>query len=217
MKGPTVIPATSNRRRGQALVVGIGALALVSGLVVRTSAAVFTATTENTGNAVQAGNLSLTASSAAALFDIPVMEPGQDEQFCLTVTYDGTIPDPGQVHVYLGDPGVGTSPSFATDPAPEGVQGLADDLDVTVEEGPAGTCTTDGTAFGAVILGPTQLDAMATDYAANHGTWNVGAIGEQRDYRITVAFQQDTGNWEQDATQTGISFVWEVQTDGEAG
>lgn len=200
------------RRRGGTLAAGIAALALVSGLVVRTSAATFTAQTANTGNQLEAGNVVLQNAASGVLFNVTAMEPGQTEVRCIRVTYTGSIPDPGTVRVYGG--GYTDNPSD-----PVNGQGLSPYLDVTINEGTGGGTDGDCTNFtpGTDLVTAKPLATFNVDhnsYANGLVGWDVSATPQDRTYRITLQLDTATPNVEQNSSTTGIAFVWEVQTDG---
>lgn len=205
---------TMSRRRMTALAAAIGALALVSALVVRTSSAVFTATASNDDNSFVAGDVVLTDGTGTIVFSVTDMEPGHTEQACVKVTYEGSIPDPGPVRMYSG----GYTDVPGTEP---GSKGLSTYLEITVDEGTGGgaggSCA--GFASNGTIQTPTTLaafDAATDDYASGKGIWDPASTPETRTYRITTTFVDTVTNAEMNASTRDITFVWEVQTDGDA-
>lgn len=187
-----------NRRVAGVVATGIGAAALVSLLVMRTSDAVFTAQLTNTGNSFTAGNVSLSDGGAGTLFAIPVMEPGQQVSSCIDVTYGGSIPDPSVVRLYV----TGMT---------ESVVGFAAQLNLTVER-LTGGCA--GAVTETIADGTTTLAAFAgarTDYATGAGTWDPSGTPETAGYRFTVELDADTDNTFQNAAVTDTVLVWEVE------
>ncbi len=184
--------------------IAAGALSmlLVSGLIVTTSRAAFTQTTDNTGNSFTAGTVDLTDDDLGATrFTVTDMEPGQTITNCIVVTYNGTV-DPSTVNLYSG--GYVDSGNFA------------DYLNVTVDEGDGGTygdCTgfveDDAGAEFANTL--TFFDANHVSYATGVGEWDPTGVGQFKTYRITVELDAATPNAEQTESVTALNFTWEVQ------
>ncbi len=199
---------TNAKRQSRGLLVsGLAAAALVSMLVVRTSQAVFTASITNAGNSVAAGDVNLTDGSASTMFSVTAMEPGQTEIRCVTVTYDGSIPDPSTVKLYSG--------GYTNAPLPTGATGIDQYLNLTVEEGSLATAGDCGTfaASNTVVGGDTlqAFDGAHTDYATGVGTWDPAATPETTTYRFSLELDAATPNTEQDAGVSDVVFAWEVQ------
>lgn len=175
-------------------------LILISLLVLRVSAAAFTATTENPGNSWATGSITLSDDDGAnvAMFDVTGMLPGQNETRCITVTYTGDA-DPAVVKLYTD----------VTD------GGLGPHLDVTVREvtqtgGSGSTCGT--LSDPTVIVNNVTLNAFATahaDYSNGAGTWDPSASGQTKTYEFSVTLGSDTPGTAQggDAQAT---FTWET-------
>lgn len=178
------------------------AVALMSGLVLRVSAAAFSGTTENTGNSWSTGAIALTdddgGGAAQAMFDITGMMPGGTSTECIVVTYDGGV-DPTAVKLY------GT----ITD------GGLAPHLDITVKEGTGGSaanCT--GFVAGTTIVNNVTLAAFGTAHTAygdGAGAWNPAADGETKTYEFTVTLGTDTPGTAQGSDAQAV-FTWETTT-----
>lgn len=199
---PTLSRSTAN------LVAGLLALALTAGLVIRTSSAVFTAQTDNTGNSLEAGTIVLTDDDGgAAALTMSNIAPGESSQRCIVVEYDGTL-DPELVKVY-------STSAFSAS-----VAGMEDQVNITIEEG-NGTSTgafnsCAGFAPGTTLVNGEQLsswDASATDYSTGDGNWNPGLGPNQtRMYRITLELDLSTDNTYQGASLSGINISWETQS-----
>ena len=192
------------------VLVMLAALAVVFVLVLRTSSAAFTATTDNDGNSFVAGDVVLSDDDATtqSLFTETAFAPGASVTECIAVTYDGTIPDPSAVRLYSG----GFTDVAGPDPASSG---LSDHLVLTVEEGTGATfgdCS--GFVAGPTIVSGVTLaafDTTRTDYASGAGVWDPSATGESVSYRFTVTLDAtSTPNEEQGAGTSDIAFVWEV-------
>ena len=180
----------------------IAALLLVSGLVLRVSAAAFSATTDNPSNSWATGSITLTdddgGGGSSAMFNVTGMLPGASESHCIVVTYTGAV-DPTAVKLY----------STVTD------SGLGDHLDVVVEEGTGGSAAdcTGFTADGAAIVN-TDLNTFAanhTSYADGAGVWNPTTTGDAKTYKFTVTLGADTPDTAQGANATA-TFTWETTT-----
>lgn len=204
---------TGTRERTRTtLLVGLVALGVVFLLVVRTSRAAFTATTDNRGNSFVAGDVVLSDddAGASALFAETAFVPGETVQDCIAVRYEGTIPDPGPVVLYSG--------GFVDVPGPDPASvGLADHLLLTVEEGDGGRfgdCS--GFAPSATIVGDAPLSSFGgarTDYASGAGVWDPSSSPETRTYRFSVTLDEaSVPNEEQGAGVQDLVFVWEVMS-----
>lgn len=176
---------------------------LLLGIVTLTvSRAAFFDTTENVGNYLNAGSVVLTDDDAlAVMFEVDDMVPGQEAIHCIAVTYEGTIADPGPVVVYSGgyaDTGV-----------------LADNLNLTIEEGTGGSfadCT--GFTGTAIETGGTlaDFDTAHTDYATGAGTWDPAVTPETQVYQVTLELDENADNAVQGDAVTDLEFIWEVQS-----
>ena len=189
-----MLMSTIRRVRIASAVLGV---ALVAVFTVQTSLAAFSDTTDNTGNAFDAGTVVLTdADSGAAMFTATNLKPGDTEVGCIEVTYSGSLD--GEVRLY----GAVTAGD-----------GLEAYLDLTIERGD-GDCTTFGTAT-AVWTNGTDGDlgafmGSATDYASGADNWAVtgGGPDDTVPYRFTVTQQDD--NDAQGLSST-VSFTFEAQ------
>lgn len=191
------------RNSGRVLLPALLALALVSMLVLRTSAAAFSADTQNTGNAFRTGAIDLADDAVVALFDVSGMVPGTTVQRCITVTYTGSV-DPatlGPVRVFSGGTQVDTD-------------GLSSVLTLQVEEG---TGATDAACTGFVTPSVVTSGAFSAflaraAYVDGVGTWVPSASLDTRSYRITAALPSDAADSVQGDALTGVTFVWQLQT-----
>lgn len=185
------------------LAVAFASLLLVSALIVTTSRAAFTTTTDNTGNSFTAGSVALVDDDLTATrFTVTDMEPGETITRCILVTYNGTV-DPQAVLLYSG--GFVDSGNFG------------DYLNVTIDEGDGGDFSTcvgfvedDAGAEFANTL--TFLDANHTNYGNGFGEWDPSAAGQFKTYQITVELDAATPNAEQSESVTALTFTWEVQS-----
>lgn len=187
---------------------------LVSGVVLQVSSAAFTDATENAGNDWTAGTVYLSDSAAGtALFSSASqnIKPGYTEKQCIQVTYDGTV-DPTSLKL---DAALTLNAADAA-----GGDGLADDLDVLVEMGPAGSsCLNDDIVDGSNVvldlLGTTSLHngtLAALDSAVAMDTWapdGDGNADRMRPFRFTVSMADDatTDNDAQGDSSTA-TFTW---------
>lgn len=204
---PTISRTTGN------VTAAILALALTAGLVVRTSSAAFTATTENTGNSVEAGTVVLTDDdgTSSALLTLQNSYPGYSESSCITVQYTGSI-DPIPVKVY--------STSTLVN-APDTTLDFEDHIDIRIEEGPSsgdtfGDCT--NFAPASVIVPTTPVATWNADrsYTDGAGVWNPGrgdVTPQERTYRVTLTVNSGLAdNAYQGQTLSGIELTWETQS-----
>ena len=179
----------------------VAGTALVSGMVLQVSSAAFSDTTENPGNSWEAGTVALSDSrSGIAMFAAQNMVPGDGESQCIDVTYSGSV-TPSQA--------IALHASVVESDDGEG-DGLGDDLDVTLEVGPAGTVCSDGAGTGTTIYtGP--LAGFDTAAAPLSTEWTPDAEGAgadmSRPFRFTIELGDDTDN---DAQGDGATaaFTW---------
>lgn len=178
----------------------VAAFLLVSFLVVTTSRAAFTDTTDNIGNEVSTGTISLTDNDAGtAMFDnVTGLGPNDTIESCIDVTYTGTL-TPSAVQLYMSE-------------APTGE--LAPYLDLVVQIGaqsgdPFGDCTT-FTASNTLYTG--TLAGMATthpSYETGVSTWTPSGSGDARTFRFVLTVQDDPAA---QGTSTTFGFTWEVRS-----
>ena len=211
---PTLNRSTAN------LVAGLLAVALTAGLVIRTSSAVFTAQTDNTGNSLKAGTIVLTDDDGgSAVLTMSNIAPGESSQDCIEVTYDGTL-DPEQVRVF-------STSNFVTadDPARAGTAtSMQNQVNITIEQGTGGAFGSCAGFTGTTIVPEVRLSSWdaATNpdpdastgagYATGAGTWDPTGPGQRRVYRITLELDESTGNDFQGATLTGINLSWATRS-----
>lgn len=172
-------------------------LALISVLLVRTTTAAFTDTTDNTGNVWSAGTVVISDDdSAATMFSVSNMKPTDSSTECITVTYAGSLDAAVRV--------------FGTITAGDG---LDDYLNLTVRRGTGGAfgnCT--GFSSTEVVYTGTVdgFTTTHTDFGSGAGSWapTGGAPSDNMTYEFTVSLQDD--NAAQGLTST-VSLTWEAQ------
>lgn len=173
----------------------VAALALVSTMVVRTSSAAFTATTENTNNSWEAGTVTLTDDdSATALFSgLTGLKPGSTEIDCIAVTYGGSLAASVKLYATI-----------------TGGDGLGDYITMDIDRGTtatfAGDCSTFAETEADIYTG--ALSSMGTSFAGGHGTWAPAGGSETVAYRFTYTLADN--NLAQGKTATA-TFTWEAQ------
>ena len=195
------------------------ALLLVLFLVLSVSRAAFTASTDNNGNTVTAGGVTLTDNDAGqVLFTIENAAPGEPDEQCIDVRYECAF-DSGDVDMYVRP----------TDPATS-LGDLAPFLNVTVDivdlgdvplvANPTHDCTVFNAAAGIGGLGlplpltgpaSTIYDGALSDFASDHATGEFAFAAEQgtHAFRITVEVQNDPAAA---GLSAGWDFVWETQS-----
>ena len=221
MTESTTRPATGTtkpRRSVNAMVtIGLACAAsmlLVSFLVVTSSRAAFTASTENEGNSISTGALSLTDNdSATALVSAAGVYPGWTQERCIKVDYSSTLASgtvPGPVKLYLSS--VGWAPPAANTTA-------AGSLTIQIDQSTAGSSTfgdCTGFAGGTVVpvLASTtlgNLDVATYDTGTSYSQWTpAGTASETRYYRFRMALPAGATNIT--TVSTGdFAFTWETQ------
>lgn len=188
---------------GALVVAFVASMVVVSMVVVTSSIAAFSDTTQSTGNTFSTGTVDLVDDDlAAAIFTVSGMVPGDSVTDCITVTYQGTVADPSGVRVYSG----GYTDSGT----------LASHLNLTIEEGTGGSfgdCTgftTENTIESGTTLA--GFDSTHTDYATGAGVWDPASTPVSKTYRITVVLDAATPDAQQGASVTAMTFTWEVQS-----
>lgn len=179
----------------------VASLVFVAFLVVGSSRAAFTASTDNTTNSVAAGTVALVDDDAGSvLFNITSMAPLDSSTECVVVTYNGDLAAGSAVQLYRSGSIMGT--------------GLDPYLDLTVEVGTGGTfgdCT--GFTPSATLFTGSTLQSFAathTSYATALSTaWTPTGAGQSRTFRFTIALQDNNAAQGLNAT---FGYTWEVRT-----
>lgn len=181
----------------QAVAAVVAALALTSVMVLRTTSAAFTDTTDNASNSWDAGSVTLTDDdSGSALFSATDLVPGDSSTGCIEVTYGGSLTLSSAATLYA-------SVSETT----VGGDGLGNDLDVVVERGAAtDTC--------ALMVTPTQIYSGTLAAFNSSGSplgtgWTPGTGDTVRPFKFTVTLGNDTPNSAQ-GEGADATFTWSV-------
>ncbi len=181
----------------QAVVAVVLALALTSVMVLRTTSAAFTDTTDNASNSWDAGSVTLTDNdSGSALFSATGLVPGDSSTGCIEVTYGGSLTLSTAADLYA-----------AVTETTVGGNGLGDDLDVVVERGAAtDTCAlmvTPTTVYSGTLA---AFNTLGSPLATG---WTPGSGDTMRPFKFTVTLGNDTAN---DAQGEGAdaTFTWSV-------
>jgi hypothetical protein len=186
---------------------------LVSGIVLQVSSAAFTGTTENAGNEWEAGSVSLSDDDAgqAMYASVANISPGYSEKQCIEVEYTGSITPDTAIALYA-----------ATTSTPVGGgDGLADDLTVSIEIGPATSqCNlTKDALVDATGLAPAlgtnlysgALDGFNTSASPDPTGWTPDAEGAgvdlMRPFLFTVQLPAAADNDAQQDSATA-TFTW---------
>jgi len=193
------------------------AVLLVSGLVLTTSRAAFTAQTVNDNNSFAAGSLALTHDAPTSTrFNASGWVPGDSATECFNVTYSGDASSNSGVRLFAANL---TDVDGASDIGAAAT--LSDDLDVVVDVYAAGeTCATGVPTTTTVYTSGTPVGSNGTlgGFAANHTgyvdgidpSWIPAGTPETRAFRIQVTLGADTANDAQGDSAT-VDFVWEIQ------
>lgn len=199
-------PRHAVRTAGSTKVQAIAALAavvFVSTVIMQTSRAAFTATTDNTTNNFAGGTLALADDdTGSALFNVSDLVPGDSVQRCITVTYTGSITASiGDVRLYS---------SGYTDTG-----NFADYLDLVIDQGTGGSyadCTGFTLGSNLVTSTLTAFDTASSNYATGVSAFTPSTSPEARTYRVTATLNAATPDAEQGETVTGLVFTWEIQS-----
>ncbi|MEH3055000.1 MAG: hypothetical protein PGN13_13530 [Patulibacter minatonensis] len=174
----------------------VGATSTVAGLGVF---AAFTATTQNTGNSIDAGTVSIRDNDGTqALYALGAMGPGASTQRCIRVTYDGSLAS--TVKVYRSN---------------TVTSGSAFNLQIERGSIPGTPTFPNCTGFTpAATIYTGTLGGLPTTYAAapdaRGSAWNTG---DTVDYRFTISVVDDpTPNGHTTPSQSSQhAFTWEAQ------
>lgn len=181
----------------QAAAAIVAALALTSVMVLRTTSAAFTDTTDNASNSWDAGTVTLTDDdSGSALFTATDMVPGDSDTGCIEVTYGGSLTLSAAADLYA-------SVSETT----VGGDGLGNDLDVVVERG-AATDTCDLLLTPTTIYSGTLAGFNTSGSPLDTG-WTPGSGDTVRPFTFTVTLGNDTPNSAQ-GEGADATFTWSV-------
>lgn len=212
-------------RRNANIVAGLLALALIAGLVIRTSSAVFTATTDNSGNSLEAGTIVLTDDDVdEVLFAMENVAPGEFAIECIEVTYSGSL-DPEAVKFYSTSTFV-TRDETGTAITTGAGSSMQQQVLLTIEEGTSGGFGDCSTFSGTTITGPdetlTSWDGAHTSYANGETGWNpplptAANPTSSRVYRVTLELDETTGNDFQGHSLEGFSIAWSTQSEDNPG
>jgi spore coat-associated protein N len=180
-------------RRALALLAALASLVLVTFMVLSTSRAAFTGTTDNPNNAWATGQVSLSDSrDGVAMFNVVDMVPGDEVSREIVVTNESSV---ASVDVWLYTAGLTGSPATG------GVPDLAQYLDVTI------------TSSGGGEYGPVTLAALAADHTdVGDGLlrWAAVAPGQTRTYTFVVELDEDRTPYDLFDASSQIQFVWEA-------
>jgi hypothetical protein len=187
----------------------LGALAVLIPAAGTVTYAAYTATTQNSGNRLEAGSVKLSDNGdGSSLLSMSAGVPGNTSSACIKVTYGGSLPSTVRLH--------GTTTGSGLDPY----------LDLKVTRGvyspsdPAfKSCTNfqaDGTNYigaGNGVIYNGTLQGFPDDYASGlvdplSGSPESWTNAEVHVYRIDVTLQSNFAAQNKDATQT---FRWEAR------
>jgi len=198
-------------RRTLRRLVAIGIeLVLIPILVVgaRATYAAFSATTSNSGNSFGAGSVTLTDNdSGNAMYSVTGMMPGDSSQFCITVSYSGSLTS--NVRLYAS-----TSGSLGTY------------LNMTVTQGGGTPITTNNASFNAACTNFTadtsgsqiysgtlsNFSSTYTNYSTGLSLTNISgsttwAQNDFRAYKFVISLNNDNNAQGLSGTAT---FTWEA-------
>ncbi len=183
--------------------IAVPAALLASGVVVSTASySAFSATTANPTSNWTAGTVALSDDdNNTALFTVTGLKPTSTGTKCIAVTSTGSLPS--TVKLY------GTNPSTTN--------GLATNINLTIEEGTGGgfgSCTgftpaaTNGTIYSGTVGG---FGSTSTNFATGVGNFApTGTASETRVYRFTYTVPLNAPNTVQGGT-AALGFTWEAQ------
>ncbi|MDJ0767990.1 MAG: hypothetical protein QNJ12_04320 [Ilumatobacter sp.] len=188
-------PHSQDRRSlgGVILASAIVSALLVGVLAYSATNAAFTGVTGNTGNTFEAATVSLTDDDFGGTnFQVTDMIPGDTVTDCIEVEYTGSTTDLAGLRLYGASSG-----------------DLADDLDLNVRHGAAGSSCAAPGALTGVYSG--DLDALGTDWATGSAGFTPTATNETVAYVFDVTLKATTTDAAQGDTASA-DFTWEVRS-----
>jgi hypothetical protein len=203
-----------------AIAIPVG-LVLSAAVVWQSTAAAFTASTDDNGNTWQTGSVVLADSDGgSALFDTTrdgALTPGSTRSGCIRVDYTGSLP--ADIHLYVTTPAAG-----ATTLDPYLVTSVERGQDVTAATTVAADCssgftptTTPTFLFNTATASAGGADQTATlsalkssarDYASGLAVGTAIPQNTSLTFRITYSVKDDNNAQN---TQSKATFTWEAQ------
>jgi hypothetical protein len=168
-------------------------------MVWQSSYSAFSATAASPTNNWSAGTVALADDdNNTAMFNATNLKPGATAVKCIAVTSTGSLA--ATVKLY------GTS--YAT------TNGLADNINLKVEQGTGATTASCAGFTGASTLFDSTLSSFGTtktSFANGVGTWApTGAASETKAFRVTYVLNANTPDSAQGGT-AAVGFTWESQ------
>ena len=201
---PKGAPARRSRtRRSVMTLLLVGVVGVVAGLG---SYAVFTATTENTGNSFASGTVAIEDNdSGTAMLALANAKPGDSDTSCIRIRYTGTLDSTVRLHGSVS----GSLASYLTLTVTRGTDSSPSFDSCT-------NFTADGTNYvgaGAGVVYSGALSSFPATYAAGlvdptSGSPETWSQDEVHSYRFVVTLQDD--NAAQGLSGTA-SFTWEAR------
>lgn len=192
---------TSTKTRNVQTIAALTALTVVAIAILQVSYAAFSGTTLAEGNEFDAATVALSNDGfGSETLAMSNMVPGNTDQECIVVTYDGTVAS--DVKLY------GSTTSTAAD--------LGQYLDLKIDEVVIGAEENCADATTVVNIFDGTLSVNAGSFDLTHSDWSDGlasawAPDTQNDtqtYRITVTLQDDN---DAQGLDTEATFTWEAQ------
>jgi hypothetical protein len=198
-----LVGGLANTKAGTVAVVVavVAGVALAATMVLRTTDALFTATTDNPSNSWTTGTVVLSDDDGGtALFSSGTdgtLTGGQVLTRCIVVRYDGSTTTPVSVRLYGSATGA-----------------LAPYLNLTIDQGAggggSGSCT--GFAVSSAGFFNGTLDSFTTATAGGYnngvGPWTPATTGSTVSYRFTITVQGSAAAQGKSASGT---FTWEAR------
>jgi hypothetical protein len=164
----------------------------------------FSATTQNAGNEISTGTVSISDNDAgSALYNVTGAKPGDTVSRCIRTTYTGSLP--ADVHLYT------TSPAGA----------LAQYVDLTITKGTQlnslfPDCTGFTASGAALFTGTLQSfeqtrNAFASGIDTSPTGHTVWLTGDSIVYKIDATLQAGTPDTSQGSSTGSHTFIWEAR------
>jgi hypothetical protein len=192
-------------RKSQKLLLSTIVVGVMGSLVALGVFGLFSATTQNSGNEISSGTVTLADNDAgSSLFNVTGAKPGDTWTRCIKVTYNGSLP--AAVHLYMQNTtgelakylnltmvqGTQSSPSFPS------CTGFTPDATGQIFEGPA----------YSPVSGSWELGLPVSPAGSTEGHW---IQGSSLVFKFTMTLDPATPDSLQNSSLGNTTIVWEAR------
>jgi hypothetical protein len=163
----------------------------------------FSKTTANDGNVVTAGDVTLADNdSGAAAYDIPTAKPGDTDERCVRVTFNGNLPSTVKLYrsAFTGSTGLEPNVNLTIARSATGAQADCSDFGASTD--------VFSTAALSTFSATSWANGITVNDQAGSAVWN---NGDAVTFRITATLPSGAPDSAQGKTTGTHSFTWEAQ------